>query len=77
MVLFQEMTEHELESIFGGDSFSDWVGAVGSAAGIGATIGGIAGGPAGAVVGAVSGAVLGNAFWALGNFYDNVSSIRY
>ncbi|MDQ6422289.1 hypothetical protein RB620_22940 [Paenibacillus sp. LHD-117] len=67
---FMQLEQSEQLSVFGGWSWTDWLGAVGGAAGAGATIGSFAG-PGGSLVGGIAGAVVGNALYALGDYYDS------
>ncbi|MDR0268053.1 Blp family class II bacteriocin [Paenibacillus sp.] len=62
MANFAELSYEELIVTDGGWSWSDWGTSVAGAAGAGGAIGG--------PVGAIAGAVLGNAFYALADYYD-------
>lgn len=66
---FVELSQNELITLDGGWNWSEWFGAVSGAAATGAAIGSAVPG-VGNVVGGVAGAVLGNAFYALADYYD-------
>ncbi len=68
-MLMQELTQEELFMIDGGWNWSEWFSSVSGAAAAGAAIGAPVAG-VGAVAGAIAGAVLGNAFYALADYYD-------
>ncbi len=67
---FVELTSEELLAMNGGWSWSDWFTSVAGGASTGGAIGSVVPG-VGTVVGGVAGAVLGNAFYALADYYDN------